>query len=253
MEEPVAVFVFVGAELNGLEVGAGVGLGEDHGAGDLALGEGGQVLLLEFLGGEGVDRLGDALEAEDVHEGGVGAGDDLGGHGVEEVGEVETSEAVGQGEAHDLGLGELLERLGDAGGAGDGAIFVEGVALTVDALGARGDEIGAEFAHGVEDHLVVLDGLGRVAGGVVEFLGEAEALFQEGGEAAQVDVLKEELDVVVVAVKVAHGYPVVLSVLRVLAPVGILAEILRSAQDDRGGLLLSLAYGSGSLPVRRSS
>ena len=103
---PLPVVVLLGPQLDGLEVAARVRLGEDHGAGDLAGGQVRQVLGLDLLGGEGVDRLGDALEAEDVHQAGVGPADHLDGHGVDEVGEVEPAEPVREGEAHQVGLAE---------------------------------------------------------------------------------------------------------------------------------------------------
>ncbi len=68
VEEPVAVVILKGAEIDRLQIGAGIGLGKHHCAGDFAGGEIVQVLLLDILGGEGIYRFGDTLEAEDVHQ-----------------------------------------------------------------------------------------------------------------------------------------------------------------------------------------
>ncbi len=205
VEEPVALAVLIGSQLDGLEVRAGVGLGEHHRAGDLALGEERQVLLLDLLGGEGVDRVGDALEAEDVAQRGVGSREDIVGHRVDQVREIQPAEAVGQGEAHDFRLGKLLDVLGDSLGPGYRAVFVEGVALAVHALGPRRDEVGAELAERVQHHLVVADGFLDVVRCVVEFLREAEALFERLGQRRQVDVPEQEPNVVVIRVKVSHA------------------------------------------------
>ncbi len=85
------VLVLVGPQPHRLQVAAGVRFGQHHGAGHLALGEPRQHLVLDLLAGKGVDRLGDALQAEHVHERGVRPADDLGGHRVDQVGAVQAA------------------------------------------------------------------------------------------------------------------------------------------------------------------
>ena len=182
VQEPVALVVLEGFEFDGLQVRAGVRLGQDHGAGHLAVGKRRQVFLLDLFVGERVDRLGDALKAEDVHQRRVGPRDDLGGDRVDQVGEVQAAEPIGQREAHHLGLGQLLQGLGHALRTRDGAVLVECVALPIDVFGPRRDEVGAEFAERVEDHVVVLHGLLGVLGRVVAFAGEAEVILDQGGQ-----------------------------------------------------------------------
>ncbi len=79
-QAPDAVVAERGLELDVLQVAAGLGLGERHRARDLAAGEARQVGLLELVAGELVDRLGDVLQAEDVHERRIGARDHLDDH-----------------------------------------------------------------------------------------------------------------------------------------------------------------------------
>ena len=109
----------------------------------MPLAKSGRYSLLDLLAGEGVDRLGDALEAVDVHQGRVGPADDLVAHRVDQVRAVEPAEAVRQGEAHQVGLAEALDGLGDARGVGHRAVVVERVADLVGVLGRRGDHVAA--------------------------------------------------------------------------------------------------------------
>ena len=96
--------VLVGPQADRLQVAAGVGLGQHHGAGHFAAAEARQQLVLDLVVGEGVDRLGDALQAEEVHQRGVGPADHFGGHGVDQVGAIQPAVLPRQREAHQVGL-----------------------------------------------------------------------------------------------------------------------------------------------------
>jgi hypothetical protein len=205
VEEPVALAVLEGPQLNRLQVRARVGLREHHGAGDLAVREERQVLLFDLLGREGVDRFRDALETEDVHQRRIRPREDLVGHRIHEAREVQPVEAVGQGEAHHFRLGQFLDVFRDALGPGHRAVFVEGVAFAVHALGPRRDEVGTEFTERIEHHFVVADRLLSVPRSVVELVREAEAFFDCLRQRRQVDVPEQEPNVVVVLVEVSHA------------------------------------------------
>ena len=112
---------------------------------------------------------------------------------------------MGQGEAHDIGLGEHGQRLGRPGGIGDPAVFLEGRTGRVHVLGPRGDELGGELTQRGECQPVVLDGLGRTGRGMFELSGELESLLLDLGELAEVDGLEPEKDIVVVREKVGHS------------------------------------------------
>ena len=83
-----------------------------------------QVFLLNLFGGEGIDGFGDALQAEDVHQGCIGSRENLDSHRIDDVREVQSAEAVGQRKAHDLGLAELFDGLVDAFRTCHRAVFV---------------------------------------------------------------------------------------------------------------------------------
>ena len=149
---------------HGLQVAAGVGLGEHHRAGHFAAAEPRQHFVLDFVVGEGVDRLGDALQPEHVHQRGVGPADDFGGHGVDEAGAVQPAVLPRQGEAHQVGLGEPLEVLLHQRVERDRAVVVERVAFAVDLLGVGGDHVAGHFADDFQHAAVVVHGVGGVAG-----------------------------------------------------------------------------------------
>ena len=215
-DEPVALGVLpdggglfgggvVAGGLDRLEVAAGVRLGEDHRPGPLAAGHAGQVLLLDRLIREGVDGLGDALEAVEVHQRGVGPADDVVAHRVDQVGAVQPAEAVRQREAHQVGLAEAVQGPLDARGAGDRAVGVEGVAQLVGLLGRGGDCLGGQLAQDGEDSPVVVHRVGGVGRGEVKLAGVREVVLHDGRQARHVHVLKEKLDVLVVREEVCHG------------------------------------------------
>ena len=61
-QAPLAIIILPGAKLNGLQVRTGIGLGQHHGAGHFAAGELRQVLGLDLVIGERIDRLSDPLQ-----------------------------------------------------------------------------------------------------------------------------------------------------------------------------------------------
>ena len=162
VEVPVALLVLEGPQPHGLQVAAGVGLGQHHRAGHFAAGEPRQHLVLDLVVGEGVDRLGDALQPEQVHQRGVGPADHLGGHRVDEAGAIQPAVLPRQGEAHQVGLAEPLEVLLHQRMQRDGAVLVERVAFAVDLLGVGGDHLAGHFADDLQHAAVVVHGVGRV-------------------------------------------------------------------------------------------
>ena len=205
VHEPLARRVLVGARLDGLQVAAGVGLGQHHGPGPLAARQARQVGLLDLVAGEGMDRLGDALEAVEVHQRGVGPADDVVGHRVEQFRRIEAAVAVRQGEAHQVGLPEQADRLGDAGRVGHGAVGIEHVAGGVGVLRRRRDALPGDPADEFQQAAVVVDGVGGIGRREVELRLEAELLLRQRRQAAQVEVVEEETDVLVVVEEVCHG------------------------------------------------
>ncbi len=166
-----------------------------------------QRFVLDFVVGEGVDRLGDALQAEHVHQRGVGPADHFGGHRVDEAGAIQPAVLARQGEAHQVGLGEPLEVLLHQRVQRDGAVVVERVAFAVDLLGVGGDHFAGHLADDLQHAAVVVHGVGRVlrrvAGGIVGRVDEAVLL--DPGQLGQIDMVEEELDVVVIEKEIRHG------------------------------------------------
>ena len=107
-QAPLAVGILVGLQLDVLEVAARVRLRQDHRPGHRAGAEARQRPLLLVFGSEGVDRLRNALEAEDVHETGVGAADHLDGDGINDARAVQAAEPPRQREPHQVRLRQRL-------------------------------------------------------------------------------------------------------------------------------------------------
>jgi hypothetical protein len=162
VQPPGAVIVLPRAEAHRLQVAARVRLGQHHRAGDLALGELGQILVLEPVVGERVDRLGDALQAEDVHQRGIGPADHLHRHSVDQIGAIQSAVPPRQGEPHQVGLGQGLEVLADPRAQRDRSVVVQAVALVIDLLAARSDTVGRDIADDLEDAAIVVDGISRI-------------------------------------------------------------------------------------------
>jgi hypothetical protein len=84
-----------------------------------------------------------ALQAEEVHQRRVGAGDDLDGGGVEGLGEGSARRSGWGGEAHELGLAQVLEVALQPLGK-DHLAILELAADVVHIPGARGDALGGQ-------------------------------------------------------------------------------------------------------------
>ena len=147
------------------------------------------------------------MQAEHVHQRGVGPADHLGGHRVDQAGAVQPAVLARQGEAHQVGLGEPVEVLLHQRVQRDRAVVVERVALVVDLLGVGGDHLAGHLADDLQDAAVVVDGVGGVARGVARRIvaGVGEVVLLDRGQLGQVDVVEEELDVVVIEKEIRHG------------------------------------------------
>ena len=206
----MALLVLIGPQAHRLQVAAGVGLGEHHRAGHFAAGEARQGFVLDRVAGEGVDRLGDALQAEEVHQRAVGPADDFGGHGVDQIGAVQPAVLPRQREAHQVGLAQRLEVVRPPRVERDGAVVVELVAFLVDCLGVGGDHLAGDLADDVQDAAVVVDRRRRRRAGRsrhIAALAVGEIVLLDPGHLGHVEVLEEELDVVVIEKEVRHGQP----------------------------------------------
>ena len=160
---PVGLVV-VGAGLDRAQVRAGIGLGEHHGAGDLAAGQARQDALLARFVAELGDGNGDLLQAKDGHQPGLGARDDLDHHLQDGLGQVQAAVLPGQHGTDQLGLAQRLQGLLGGGGVRDLPI-VEAGALLVGLGGARRDPRGAHLAQHLQHQAVVVQGIGVVARG----------------------------------------------------------------------------------------
>ena len=205
VEAPGAVRLLGRLELHVLQVAAGLGLGERHGAGDLAAGEARQVGGLHLLVGELVDRLGDVLQAEDVHQRRVGAADHLDDHHADRDGEVEAAVLARQRDAHEVGLLEALEALGDAGRVADLAVH-QLAAGAVHVFGARLDELAGDVADDRERALVGVERVFEVLGRVGEVPRLRVVVLAQAHDARQVEAAQRGLQVRVVAEEVAHAF-----------------------------------------------
>ena len=196
-----------GAEADGLQVAAGVGLGQHHRAGHFAAREPRQNFVANRIAGEGVDRLGDALQPEHVHHRGVGPADDFGGHRVHQAGAIQPAVLPRQREAHHVGLREPIEVLLHQRMERDRAVVVQRVPLVVDLLGVRGDHFGGHLADDFQNAAIVIDRVGRVQRGIARgIVGRVdEIVLLQPGQFGQVDMIEQELDVVVIEKEIRHG------------------------------------------------
>ncbi|OPZ41709.1 MAG: hypothetical protein BWY94_02335 [Actinobacteria bacterium ADurb.BinA094] len=206
VEAPGAVRLLGRLELHVLQVAAGLRLGERHAPGDLAGGEARQVRRLHLLVGELVDRLADVLESEDVHQGGVGAADHLDDHHADGDGEVEPAVPARQGHAHEVGLPQALEALGDAARVADlprdqlaaGAVHV---------LGARLDVLAGDLAGDLQDPLVRVERILEVPGRVGELAGLGVVVLTQAHDPRERQIAQGPPEVCVVGEEIAHDAP----------------------------------------------
>ena len=188
-----------GLEGHGLEVAAGVRLGQDHGAGALAAGEARQVRRLQLVGAEAVDRLGDVLEAEDVHEGRVGAGDHLAAHGQD--GERDVEAAVRRGRVMPMRSAWRRRSRARRPGEGDLAVVeVEPSRSTSSA--AKGDELAGDLPDDLEDAAVAVHGVGAVAWARGEHARLGEVVLAQLDDAREVQGVEMKQEVLVVGEEV---------------------------------------------------
>ena len=94
----VGCFVKGGPQTDGLEVAAGIGFGEVHGAGGTVL-DAGQELLLKLFRSKLLDGVSTILKTPDGGEADIGAGDDFGSHDGNDAGHVEATETTFEGHA----------------------------------------------------------------------------------------------------------------------------------------------------------
>ena len=167
----------------------------------------GKILVADLVVGEGVDRLGDALQAEEIGQRAIGPGDDFIGDGVDQRGAVQPAVFPRQREAHHVALREPVEVLLHQRVQRHRAVVVERVALAIDLLGVRGDHLAADLAQDREDAAIVVHGVGRIQRAVVVALRARvlEVILLQPGQRRQVDVVEEELDVFVVEKEVSHA------------------------------------------------
>ena len=189
--------------LNGLEVAAGVRFGEDHRSGHAAVGESGQEGVLGFIVGESVNGFGDVLQSDYGHQCGIGPRHHLDECGVGGNGHVEAAVAPRQGEAHQVGLCEALDRFCDAARVFDLAVAVVG-AFEVDLLGSRRHEIGADAAGERQCPAIVVECIIQVLGRVWARGGFAEIAFAQFHDLLERWMLEVRLDVGVIFEEVGH-------------------------------------------------
>ena len=158
VEVPLAVGVLRGFQAHGLEVGTGIRLGEVHGAVGFARDEPRDVFLALFLGAELADGVRDVLQAEEVLQTGVGAGDHFGHHRVDGEREIESAVLAGQDHAHHTGGLQVVQVLDRERMVGHDAVF-ELRAFLVDLTGARGDAFARDVADDIEDAVEAVEGV----------------------------------------------------------------------------------------------
>ncbi len=121
-------------------------------------------------------------------------------------GEVEAAVLARQRDAHEVGLLEALEALGDAGRVADLAVD-ELAAGAVDVLGARLDELAGDVADDLERALVGVEGVLEVAGRVGEVARLRVAVLAQAHDAREVEAVQGGCEVGVVGEEVAHDAP----------------------------------------------
>ena len=193
----------MGLQHHGLQVAAGVGLGQVHRAG-LAARYPGQILGLELLGRELVQRLGTVLQAPDVLEAGVGARDHLIRHHEIDEREVQPLVLARQRQPEQAGLTQRLDIAGRARSILHVIVHDLG-AVVIDSLGVRGDHVAAHFAddfhHAAVAVLSVLEIDRRVVVRIlvgISFLLELHDLLHQR-------MIHVELEILVVQKEISHS------------------------------------------------
>ena len=207
VHEPVAVRILIRRRLDALQVAAGIRLGEDHRTRPLAGDKLRNVRLLHFLVAEHVDRVGDALKPEDVHQRRVAARNDVVAGGEDRARHVESAQVIRNLHAEESGLAEKLKRQLDARRIGDGSVRVEHAPDRIGLLRQGRNAIRHHVTADVDRALVVVDCIRRVLRREIILLRELEVLLQERCDFRQVKRVDDVLDVLVVLIKIAHDPP----------------------------------------------
>ncbi len=194
-----------GARCHGAQVGAGVGLGQDHRARDLAPREAGQDAGLGLRIGVFLDQRRNLLETVDGHQAALGPSYDFDHHLVDRLGQVQAAELARKHRPEQLGRAERVDGVLRGRGVGDHAVVELGAFLV--RLGrSRCDSLAADLAQDLEDDAVVVLGVGVVARRAGEDRGLGVALLLEFERLAEVELLQPELKVRVVEEEVlAHS------------------------------------------------
>ena len=203
VQMPVPLGILLGAHADRLQIAPGIRFGQNHRAGHLARGEFRQIFIPDFVRSERVDRVGDPLQAEHVHERAVGAGDDFGRHRVDENRTVESAVFTRQGESHQVGLGQAVEIRLNQRMESDRLVRIERVPLGIDRLGAREERFGGHFAGNAESFPVIVDDIVDPPRQVIR-IAVRRLAFLELGDLLHVEVIEEEAYIIVVFKKVSH-------------------------------------------------
>ena len=203
VEIPLAVGVLRGFQAHGLEVGAGIRLGEVHGTVGFAGDEARDVFLALFLGAELANGVGDVLQTEEVLEAGVGAGDHFGHHRVDGEREIESAVLTGQDHAHDAGGLQVVQVLDRKRMVGHDAVFEVG-AFLVDLTGARSNAFARDVADDVQDAVEAVERIFEALGRGLVFLRFGVILLDEAHGLLKLEVVEREEQVGVVCEEIGH-------------------------------------------------
>ena len=186
----------MGLEHHGLQVGTRIRLGQRHGARRTARHER-QVLLLDLLAGEFVDRLGAVLQTPDVFEAGIAAGHHLVGHHEADERHVQTLVLAGQVNAAQTGLADCLEV--GLRAAGVHHVVVHHLrAFLVDILGVGGDHVGADVTRDLQHAAVAVHGILEVGRCVVVEILLREVLLAQLHDLLHQRMVQLELQVLII-------------------------------------------------------
>ena len=191
-----------GFQAHGLEVGAGIGLGQVHGAVGLATGKARQIALLLLFAAELADRLGDVLQTEKVLQRCIGAGDHLGHHRIDGDREVKAAVTVRKHHSHDIRVLEVLNVFLGQWMVGD-LVILEMRSFLVHLPRTGLDALARDFANHAQDAVIIVNGVFEVGGSVLKLLGEFVLLLTEGDNIAHVEMVKRKLQVFIFS-KVVH-------------------------------------------------
>ena len=162
---PTTVLTQSRLQLHVLQIRAGLGFGEGHGSGHLSGSEAGQIGRLDLIRGELVDGLANVLQTKNIHERGIRPRDQLDDHSGNRHRQKEAAVATRQRHAHEIGLPQALERLGQRRRVADISIH-QLTAQPVHLLRARRHELGSYAPRELQHPVVAIARIGQVAGSV---------------------------------------------------------------------------------------